>query len=100
MASEEIIQRLLDEKKITVKEAMTLIIDTCKYLLLSENKQEETAKDYPIVQVMYGVRPVDYKQDSTQWSTDTYSSSDTYDAEKYDGVRVDIDKLAKTKTNE
>ena len=33
MTSEEIIQRLLDDKKITVKEAMILMRDICKNFL-------------------------------------------------------------------
>ena len=57
MTSEEIIQRLLDEKKITVKEAMTLIKDICKYTWNSFNHDTKIREEhkYPTVMTMYGV---------------------------------------------
>lgn len=63
MASEEIIQRLLDEKKITVKEAMVILKDLAKIGLqqiLPEKIFPDTWREEPIkkpydVVVMYGV---------------------------------------------
>lgn len=73
MTSEEIIQRLLDDRKITVKEAMTLMRDICKNFLFNK---EESPSNFPPTVVMYGVRPVDYRPETigTTGTTTTISS--------------------------
>ena len=76
MTSEEIIQRLLDEKKITVKEAMILMKDICKNFLF----KKESLSDFPPTVVTYGVRPVDYEFETigTTEITTTSSINDNY----------------------
>ena len=64
MTSEEIIQRLLDQKKISAKEAMIILKDLAKigYKSIIGYPIEEPYKDYhpyqfPPYTVMYGVTP-------------------------------------------
>ena len=82
MTSEEIIQRLLDEKKITVKEAMIILKDLAKiglgevrkwlpdYIPIPEPKIEPDKKWPPYdVVVMYGVNTNPYTWNANNGTT-------------------------------
>lgn len=90
MTSEEIIQRLLDEKKISVKEAMVILTDLAKIGLqqilpdrlipqrwvFPENPSKTTASHPPYdVIVMYGVLTNPYSYDDADGSV--YNSEST-----------------------
>ena len=78
MTSEEIIQRLLDEKRITVKEAITILKDLAKIGLQQWIPGKLVEPDpYPNnIVVMYGVTtsPTTYSDNT---STYTANSTDT-----------------------
>ena len=74
MTSEEIIQRLLDEKKISAKEAMIMLKDLA---IIGINQifpiTKSTKRIYPnTTVVMYGVSPIEY--DNSNW---TYNTTET-----------------------
>ena len=76
MTTEEIIQRLLDEKKITVKEALVILKDVIKNELLNKPYEEKISKEvdenfnkhpsfpYPSIAAMYGVTISPYSYES------------------------------------
>ena len=77
MTSEEIIQRLLDEKKITASEALTILKDLARIgmTVISDELIPDKWKDPSsgtIVTVMYGVVPS--KSDTTYTYTTTKNS--------------------------
>ena len=90
MTSEEIIQRLLDEKKISVKEAMIILKDLSKIgfqqifperlipkkLVYPENPSPSTDPHPPYdVVVMYGVLTNPYSYDDSNGSSYTSKST-------------------------
>lgn len=97
MTSEEIIQRLLDDKKITVKEAMIILKDLAKIGLqqilpdkiekiilpvLDPGQTTDPKQPYDVV-VMYGVQTNPYTWSNTA-STTVYTSASTDDENKND----------------
>lgn len=76
MTTEEIIQRLLDEKKITVKEALVILKDVITNEFLKKSYEEKISKEddknfdkrpsfpYPPITVMYGVTTNPYTYES------------------------------------
>lgn len=98
MTSEEIIQRLLDEKKISVKEAMVILKDLAKIGIKrvlpnkiipddwwkEPNKTTAPRPPYDTITVMYGVttNPYTYNENNNGWNTTansdvTFTTSDT-----------------------
>ena len=70
MTSEQIIQRLLDEKKISVKEAMIILKDLAKIgIQYIFTKETDLVPHQPTV-VMYGV--------GTTWTADTSNTTDAF----------------------
>ena len=99
MTSEEIIQRLLDEKKITVKEAMILIKDTCKYVCDSFNHNVKIKEEhkYPMVMTMYGVPGT---EDIFKFPSVTSTTFNSHNIKEHNNVHADITGLKETKINE
>lgn len=70
MTSEEIIQRLLDEKKITVAEAMIILKDLAKIGINYVLGKEQQIIPAPPTVVMYGVTT-----SPTTWADNTIATS-------------------------
>lgn len=78
MTSEEIIQRLLDEKKISAKEAMIILKDLAK-ISVQQIFTPKTIKDIPHTMdvVMYGVQYPPYTYDNVNSDDSSVTSEST-----------------------
>ena len=94
MTSEEIIQRLLDERKITVAEALVILKDIAKNAINTifdnHDLNKRIKKDVPyypnMVTVMYGVNLTDniwYGETKIPEYSETLYSTNTFETHEY-----------------